>query len=125
MVDGKPDMQLPARAIIEHEKGTPIWHLYFGEHEAHLKSFGTVGDDRIFLGVGSQDIFLGLAHLGARVQLLKDAWASASEEQKQWLRDRGLTERNGHPLCPHVMQGESPELVGRDYETDVDTEVPN
>ena len=116
LVNGKPDLQLPARAIYK-EKGTPFVHLSWtdGDGDVHYgtaRRLGTVGSDRVYLCVGTRKILKGLQHLGSKVTLLKDAWQVPA--RRTWLMNRGVTELNGNPVPPHGFSGDNRVAIGKD-----------
>lgn len=104
LVNGKPDLGLPNSVDVVREGRTA--HVSWGDDRVlTLRFLGTSPNGPVFCGMMSPRVAVALAHLGAGVMRLKDAWLNPT--LKTWLLANGVTDVGGFPRPPHVMAGDS------------------
>lgn len=102
LVDGKPDLALPDGVEVVREGRYA--HVSWGEHALSLMYIGKPsGQASVFVGMMSAGVAIRLAHLGAKVKRLRDAWLAPAV--RTWLMARGVAEVDGLPVPPHVIAG--------------------
>ena len=111
-----------------------LWHLFRDDQHAAFKLLGTAANgDRVFCVVGPAKLATWLQNkLGARVELLLDAWNNPTTvgvlgglTRQAWLIAHGIRTyvvRDGggallatYPCAPHTFAGLDPRALGRDY----------
>lgn len=107
VVNGAPDLQLPASVAIVREGN--YFHVTWGDDRALSLRFLGVhpnGTDRVYVGMMSARVAQALAGLGAGVARLRDAWLTPA--RRTWLLANGCSETaGGVPIIPHVISGET------------------
>lgn len=106
LVDGKPDLQLPAGVEVVHEGY--IAHVSWGDQALTLRYLGSPASGPVFVGMMTAGVALKLAHLGAKVRRLRDVWGTPA--LRTWLLAHGVDEdESGAPVPPHVIAGSGDE----------------
>ena len=102
LVDGRPALDLPDGVEVVREGRYA--HISWGEHALTLMYVGKPSEQApVFVGMMSAGVAARLAHLGAKVKRLRDAWLTPAV--RTWLLARGVAEVDGQPVPPHVIAG--------------------
>jgi hypothetical protein len=120
LVDGKPDLQLPASAeIMKHDDNHFV--VEWGSYHLTAYKLGTVGGTLYFLGTGDPAILVGLSHLGAAVKLAKNLNTTV-RDQILATGIRAIRRVSDNAIVgiapPVVFAGDDPLTVGLDGEFD-------
>jgi len=113
LVDGKPRLELPDDVQVVRDGR--YFHISWGDQVMTLLHIGTPASGPILIGQMTKGVAAKLAHLGARVIRLRDAWSNLL--LRTWLKVQGVTEDNGRLRTPHVIAGGS--QIDEDEENDI------
>ena len=122
IVGGKPDLQLPPRALVQRV-GADLnyWTANWGQSYLSVVKLGRLAGTLWFIGVGDKQILTGLAHLGAKVKLLKDVKNNATLLAA--LRNAGVkvvrrkaSEEVLGIILSNVLAGDNPLMIALDGE---------